>query len=239
MWIRRSAGTGLTDSGFKLKNNVPIRGTARWLWVFLIVPCAWTQDPNAANPVASSTASATPDPSTSEKWSLFVSETVTPMTLVEAVPQATATQLGRFSPLYGRHFWRREAFLKRLGATVGDEVSRNFFADFLLASAFHEDTRYVRKGSSHGRWSRIGYAISRAVVTRTDSADPTFNWANVIGCAMSAGLSNAYYPPVSRKVSITAVNWGSNIAGSGLSNLMPELGPDVGHWIKRHLTGHP
>jgi hypothetical protein len=87
-------------------------------------------------------------------------------------------------------------------------------------------------------WPRIGYAISRAVITRTDSGAATFNWANVVGCAMSAGLSNAYYPPVSRTALDSSVNWGTNIAGAGLTNLMPEFGPDVGHWMKRHLPFH-
>jgi hypothetical protein len=55
---------------------------------------------------------------------------------------------------------------------------------------------------------------------------------------MSAGLSNAYYPPVSRTAAVSAVNWGTHIGGAGLTNLMPEFGPDVGHWFKRHLRFH-
>ena len=39
--------------------------------------------------------------------------------------------------------WR---FPETRGASLGDIISQNFFADFLLASAFHEDTRYVRRG---------------------------------------------------------------------------------------------
>ncbi len=175
------------------------------------------------------------DPSVAEKWDFFVSETVTPLMLVAVVPDATASQLTRSAPLYGRHPWKHGAFPKRFGATLGDDVSQNFFADFVLASAFHEDTRYVREGPSHRLWPRIGYAISRAVVTRTDSGGATFNWANVAGCAMSAGLSNAYYPPISRTASASVVNWGTNIAGAGLTNLMPEFAADAGHWFRRHL----
>jgi hypothetical protein len=51
-------------------------------------------------------------------------------------------------------------------------------------------------------WPRIGYSISRAMIARTDSGEVTFNWSNVVGCAMSAGLSNAYYPPLSRTPSV-------------------------------------
>jgi hypothetical protein len=210
--------------------------------LFLAFPCARAQDaltpdaltPNPAVPGTTVLSS----PSVSEKWDFFVGETATPLVLVGVVANATTSQLTRSAPLYGKHFFRKDAFLKRAGATLGDTVSQNFFSDFVLASAFHEDTRFVRQGPSHKLGRRIGYAISRALITRTDSGDATFNWANVIGCAMSAGLSNAYYPDVSRTRSVALVNWGTNVAGAGLSNLMPELGPDVGHWMKRHLLHH-
>jgi hypothetical protein len=206
-----------------------VRGCMHWSLLFLVSACARAQDAPMPAPAA------LPMPSVSEKWDFFVSETLTPFTLVAAGLDATASQWTRSAPLYGKLFWRNAAFPKRFGATVGDDVSQNFFADFVLASAFHEDTRYVRKGPSRKVWRRLGYAISRAVITRTDSGDATFNWANVLGCAMSAGLSNAYYPPVSRTAAVGVVNWGTNVAGAGLTNLMPEFGSDVARWMKRHL----
>lgn len=162
-------------------------------------------------------------------------ETVTPLTLAAASLDATASQLTRSAPLYGKHPWKHGAFPKRFGATVGDDISQNFFADFLLATALHEDTRYVRMGPLRKMWPRIGYAISRAMITRTDSGNPAFNLANVGGCAMSAALSNAYYPAVSRTVSDSLTNWGTNVAGAGLTNLAPEFGPDVSQFFKRHI----
>ena len=204
--------------------------------LFLSLLCAHAQEAVLPDSAARDT-TAVSQPSMSEKWSFFVSETASPLTGVVAGLDATVSQLTRSAPLYGKHFWKRAAFPKRFGATVLDYASQNFFADFVLASAFHEDTRYVRKGDTRRVWPRIGYAISRAVITRTDFGDSTFNWANVIGNAMSAGLSNAYYPEVSRTLGVAAVNWATNVAGSGLTNLLPEFGPDVSRWIKRHL-GH-
>lgn len=208
------------------------------LWLFaLLMPLLRAQD--SALPTATvQSAGSLPAPDISEKWDLFFNETATPLTLASAGFNATVSQITRSAPLYGRHPWKNGAFVKRAGASLGDIVSQNFFGDFLLASAFHEDTRYVRKGPSKGTWSRIGYAISRSVITRTDSGAPTFNYANVLGTGMSAGLSNAYYPPVSRTTSVTMVNWGTSIAGSGLANLLPELGPDVGAWFKRKFHIH-
>jgi len=201
----------------------------RWL-LFLVLPLLRAQDALLPSVISAPV----PPPSISEKWNFFVEETVTPLTLVAASLDATASQLTRSAPLYGKHAWKNGAFPKRFGATVGDDTTQNFFSDFLLASALHEDTRYVRKGPSRKMWSRIGYAISRAVITRTDAGSATFNFANIGGCAMSAGLSNAYYPPVSRTLSDSLTNWGTNVAGAGLTNLAPEFGPDVARFFKRH-----
>jgi hypothetical protein len=171
-------------------------------------------------------------PSMDEKWNYFIAETAAPFTLGAGALNGAVSQVTHSAPLYGRH-WK--AYPKRFGAEVGDIVSQNFFGDFLLASAFHEDTRYVREGPSHRLLPRVGYAISRAVVTRKDSGQPTLNWANVLGTAMSAGLSNAYYPPVSRTPRETLTNWGTSVAGSGMANLMPEFWPDFRQWIKRRF----
>lgn len=173
--------------------------------------------------------------SVDEKWRFFVSETATPLALIAAGLGATMSELTHSAPLYGTYPWRHDEFPERYGASLGDEVSANFFSDFLLASAFHEDTRYRPEGGPHHILRRIGYALSRAVVTRTDAGDLTFNFANVAGTAMSAALSNAYYPPISRTRSVALVNWGTDIAGAGLSNLLPEFGPGVRHWFRRHL----
>jgi len=172
-------------------------------------------------------------PSVSEKWAYFDKETIAPFTLGAGAFNAAVSQFTRSAPLYGRHWWPA-AYPKRFGASVGDIVSQNFWGDFVLASAFHEDTRYRREGESHGLGARVGYAISRSLITRLDSGGATFNWANVVGTAMGAGLSNAYYPQRSRTVSVTLTNWGTSVAGSGLANLMPEFLPDFKRWMKRH-----
>lgn len=186
-----------------------------------------TSQPTTANSVAAAMTSASFD----EKWDHFVQETVAWFTLGAGAFNAAVSQETHSAPLYGRH-WRN--YPKRFGASVGDIVSQNFFGDFLLASAFHEDTRYVRRGPRHRLLPRVGYAISRSVITRTDDGSQTFNFANVLGIAMSAGLSNAYYPARSRTLDETAANWGTSLGASGLVNLMPEFWQDFHGWVKRH-----
>jgi hypothetical protein len=193
------------------------------------VLCAQDLTPAPAQSAPSSTE---PPPSLDEKWDHFVSETWDPLTPFAAAFNAGVSQATRSTPLYGKDPWPY-AYPKRVGASLGDIVSQNFFSDFLLASAFHEDTRYQRRGESHRLWPRIGWAVSRALWTRTDSGNPTFNWANVMGTAMSAALSNVYYPPASQRASAAGTNWGTSVAGSGLVNLMPEFLPDVKRWWRR------
>jgi hypothetical protein len=172
-------------------------------------------------------------PSVSEKWSLFENETFAPLTLGAAAFNAAVSQVADSTPRYGRGMW--PAYPERFGSAVGDIMSQNFFGDFLLASAFHEDTRYIRRGPSHKLLPRIVYAISRSVITRSDSGGATFNGSNVLGTAMSAGLSNAYYPPASQTARAAGLNWGTGVAGSGFANLLPEFWPDFRAWVKRHL----
>ena len=121
-------------------------------------------------------------------------------------------------------------------AATLDNVTQNFFSDFVMASVLHEDTKYRRRGEQHGFWARVGYAISRAVVTRTNAGASTVNWSNFTGTALSVGLSNAYYPVRSRNLNATLINWGSSSASAGFGNLFPEFVPDFKRWLKRiHL----
>ena len=173
----------------------------------------------------------TPPVTVAQKWQFFTEETVAPYILLASAANAGITQVLKTDPQYGVGTL---ALAKRFGASMGDNISQNFFADFVMASAFHEDTRYVRRGPSRGFWSRFGYAVSRAFVTRTDSGQPTVNWSNFVGCGLQAGLSNAYYPPPSRTLSITLINWADSIAATGFGNLFPEFLLDFKHWLKRH-----
>ena len=205
------------------------------LWIVVaLAGSVLAQDSESGQGAATAPTSAE---SVEDKWDYFIHETAAPFTLGAGAFNAAVSQATHSAPLYGRDW---NAYPERFGASIGDIASQNFFGDFVLASAFHEDTRYVREGPSHGLWPRIGYALSRAVVTRKDDNDgETFNWANVLGTGMSAGLSNAYYPPASRTLHETMINWGTSLAGSGLANLAPEFWQDFHGWLKRRFRKQP
>jgi hypothetical protein len=211
---------------WEIRNYKRLTIHAAWFLMFVFVSTMRAQDVTGPDELLP------PPPSVAEKWDLFQVETAAPFTLGAGVFNATISQVTHSTPLYGRNPWPAP-YAERVGASVGDIASQNFFGDFLLASALHEDTRYRRLGSSHRLRKRVGYAVTRSFVTQADSGGAEFNWANVLGTGMSAALSNAYYPPESRTVRASVTNWGASLVGSGLVNLMPEFWPDVSQWMKR------
>jgi hypothetical protein len=171
-----------------------------------------------------------PMASTREKWNNFVHETASPLTFGGGAFNATFSQLTNTDPQYGTG---NVAYAERFAASIADIASQNFFGDFVVASVFHEDPRYFRKGSGHGFWSRVGYSISRAAVIRKDSGSETFNFDNVLGSALSTGFSNVYYPPASRTGQAMLMHFGIDVADNGFVNLAPEFWPDFRNKVLR------
>jgi hypothetical protein len=193
----------------------------------------WLPFPSDAQTVQQSAAAASAPVTVKQKWQFFLEETFTPMTIVASAATAGESQATNTDPKYGVG---SIAMAKRFGAASVDNVTQNFFCDFVMASALHQDTKYRRKGERYGFWSRVGYAVSRAVITRTDMGASAVNWSNFTGTALSVALSNAYYPMRSRNLNATAINWGFSSAGTGFGNLAPEFLPDFKRWLKRlHL----
>jgi len=121
---------------------------------------------------------------------------------------------------YGRYYWRAFA----------DQASGAFFTEAIVPALTHEDPRYYTLGHG-GFFRRTGYALSRVVITRKDSGAKTFNYSEVGGNIMEAGLSNLYYPPEERGFKKTAQNWGTQLEAAALNNIAKEFWPD----IRRHV----
>ena len=121
---------------------------------------------------------------------------------------------------YGRHFWH---------AAV-DQTSENYMVEFVAPVITHEDTRYYTLGRG-GFIKRTGYALSRAVVTRSDSGNEVFNVSEVIGAGASAGLSSLYYPSRERSFANTGTEWGLDIGIDAASFVAKEFWPDINHGL--------
>ena len=159
-----------------------------------------------------------------DKWKLFVKETLDPYTFASEAAGAGISQWHNDDPKYGNGF---KPYLQRFGAAQADMTSQNFFSDAILASWFREDPRYFRQGPGKSVIHRIGYSLSRVVVTRRDSGKDAFNFSNVLGTGMGIALSNAYYPPKSVSDKEMESRLITSFASSALGNLLPEFWPDI------------
>jgi hypothetical protein len=120
-------------------------------------------------------------------------------------------------------------YAHRYGTSYADQVIGNMLTEGFMPVLLHEDPRYFRKvhGSVMGR---IGYSLTRVLVTKTDSGRTTFNFAEVVGNGIGSSIANLYYPD-ERGLGDTGSRMATQIATDALSNLLKEFWPD----IKRHL----
>ena len=121
---------------------------------------------------------------------------------------------------YGRYYWH----------TYVDYIDENLWVEFLLPTALHQDSRYYTLGRG-GFAKRLGYSLSRAVITRNDSGHETFNASEIFGAGAAAGISSLYYPSQERTFSKTYQLWLTNIAIDAGSNLFKEFWPDINNRV--------
>jgi hypothetical protein len=116
---------------------------------------------------------------------------------------------------------------KRYGAALADGTIENFMTGAALPSLLRQDPRFYQSGQGTF-WHRTGYAMSRIVVTRTDSGHEQFNFSEIIGSALSAGISTySYHPRADRTLANTANVWGTQIGYDTLTLVVKEFWPDI------------
>ena len=159
-----------------------------------------------------------------QKFILFARQTYDPVTIASAAVGAALSQAQNGDPKYGQG---GAAYGKRFGAALADMTSQNFFQGVLLAGLLHEDPRYFRRGPQYRFWNRVGYSISRVVITRTDAGTDRFNYSGIIGMSMGIALSNTYYPAASLNGGENAWRFATSLAAAGMYNVLPEFWPDI------------
>ena len=90
----------------------------------------------------------------------------------------------------------------------------------------HQDPRYFRKGEG-GFAARTFYAVSRVLVTRTDSGRHTLNSSEILGNLASSGVSNLYYPDDERSWQDVFSRAGTRIGVHALRFTLKEFAPDI------------
>jgi hypothetical protein len=125
------------------------------------------------------------------------------------------------------------AFLKQYPTSLADNALGNFLTSAVMPSLLRQDPRYFERGTG-GFLGRVGYAASRSLVTRSDSGHAQFNFSEIGGNLIAAGISNVYYPQVERTVTDTLSRWGMQVMWDTLSNELKEFWPDVRQKLHHH-----
>jgi hypothetical protein len=88
-------------------------------------------------------------------------------------------QLNNDNPSFGQG---TKGFAHRLVTSYGDRVLGNMLSEGVFPVLLHEDPRYFRRGTGSTK-SRLGYALSRTIITKTDSGKKRFNYSEWLGNA--------------------------------------------------------
>ena len=128
-----------------------------------------------------------------------------------------------------------KGYVHRYWTSYIDQSMGNLMTEAVMPSLLREDPRYFRKVEGPF-WKRLGYAVTRVVITKTDHDTTRFNFSEFIGNGVMASLGNAYYPD-DRGFRYTAQRWGTQIGTDAFSNVLKEFWPDVKRWMHRNKNG--
>lgn len=158
-----------------------------------------------------------------QKFELFADESVAPSRFLTSAVSAGIAQARNSLSGYGQEWG---GYGKRFGSSMASRASTNFFATFLLPSMMHTDPRYfvlLHGGTGY----RIRYAVSRIVITRTDSGGRAVNWPGIIGPLLAESLATSYLPVNEQTTGRTFQRYGVRIGFTLASNVVKEYWPTI------------
>lgn len=149
--------------------------------------------------------------------------------IISAISQAENNE-----PQFGQGW---AAYGKRYGTTAGDSTVENFMVGAVFPSILRQDPRfyYSEEGTIP---HRIDYAITRMVITRSDSGRTQPNYSEIFGAATAAVVSDYTYHPKStyvngqfvpsdRTISNTASVFGTQLGLDTITYVVKEFWPDI------------
>jgi hypothetical protein len=167
------------------------------------------------------------------KFKLSVKTMTDPITVSFLGAIALMGQARNSDPSYGQGL---QGYSKRYATTYTDSAVGTLMTTSVFPTLLHQDPRYFQLGTG-GKWHRVKYSVSRIFITRSDSGKTQFNYSEIVGNAVAAGISNAYHPDYQRNFGSTMSVWGSDILLNTFCNLAKEFWPDIRREI--HNRRHP
>ena len=167
---------------------------------------------------------AAPPMTAAQKFHVTARSAFDPVNFVWFGLLAGMSQAQNSEPGYGQGWTGYE---KRYAAYMADGVIENFSTQAILPSLLHQDPRFFESGQG-GFWHRTRYAVTRILVTRTDSGKAQFNYSEILGSAGAAGISTyAYHPRGDRTLANTVSVWGTQVGYDALTYVIKEFWPDL------------
>ncbi|HXY00847.1 MAG TPA: hypothetical protein VEI54_07985, partial [Candidatus Limnocylindrales bacterium] len=158
---------------------------------------------------------------------------------------ASISQAENSEPAFGQGW---VGYAKRYGTTAGDSTVENFMVGAVLPSMLHQDPRFYQSEQG-GFPRRVGYAVSRIFVTRSDSGHAQFNFSEIFGSASAAAISTYSYHPKStfvrtrtnphmfigsdRTLTNSASVWATQVSLDTVTIVVKEFWPDVHRKLSR------
>jgi hypothetical protein len=157
-----------------------------------------------------------------QKFELYLSHTHAPTTFVSAAVDASYSQLfaRQNDPRTLRSLSIR--YSTAMAASQSDALLRYYVFPVML----RQDPRYFRRPDMDTT-SRVTYALSRVVITRSDAGTPTLNTSNIFGVMASESLANTYRPYRDSSASATFGRVGVELLSQAGMNLWREFGPEI------------
>jgi len=171
----------------------------------------------------------------SEKFKLAAQDAFDPFSWVVTAFYAGAGQWGNNYSQFGQGL---PGYAKRYGAAFADGAIGNYLTEAILPSILHEDPRYFRMGMG-SNWKRVGYALTRVLVTRTDKGKLRFDNSELEGNMIAAVIANLYYPSDNRSVGNTLEKFTVNVVSDAGFNVLKEFWPDMRRKVLRRPDPEP
>jgi hypothetical protein len=179
-----------------------------------------------------------PPMSVADKYKVVVLGTFDPVEFPWWGVLAAISQASNGDPAFGQGWG---PYAKRYGTTAADSIVENFMVGAIFPSVLRQDPRFYESGNG-GFWHRSGYAISRMVITRSDSGHSQFNYSEIFGAATAAAVSTYTYHARSaivngkfvgsERVPLNVVStWGTQLSLDTLTIFVKEFWPDIHRMI--------
>jgi hypothetical protein len=162
---------------------------------------------------------------TRQKFDVFLHSTYSPRTFANVAIDEAADR-ARGHHLNQEYETGIRGVGQRYGVNLATAETDVFFQRFLFPTLLKQDPRYFRNPDLPFP-QRALYAMSRVLITRTDSGAPAFNSSRILGLAASRAVADLYVPgerqgmhPIAGCVSFTLLR------DAGM-NLVHEFWPDL------------